>query len=108
MARQDTAKPDLEEIVSFLDPAFFGFLGLFFLGAAILTGRTRLWFYTLMSYLFYSAAYPPYIVLLVVVSLINFYTGKALNLVRQPSMRRLILALGIGGSLSLLGYFKWM
>jgi D-alanyl-lipoteichoic acid acyltransferase DltB (MBOAT superfamily) len=93
--------------VSFLAPEFFFFLGLFFLGAALLNGRARLWFYTLMSYLFYSAAYPPHTLLLAVISLINYYTSQGLKYTDHTSTRRLILGFGVGASLALLGYFKY-
>jgi alginate O-acetyltransferase complex protein AlgI len=93
--------------VSFLDPVFFCFLSFFFLGAAMLRGKLRIWFYTLMSYIFYSAAYPPYVVLLALISVINFYTGHALDKARGSSTRRLVVVLGVAGSLLLLGYFKY-
>ena len=93
--------------MSFIDPEFFCFLGLFFLGAATLSNNTRLWFYVFMSYLFYSVAYPPYVILLFLITLINFYSAKGMNAVSRQSIRSLILIVGVGASLSLLVYFKY-
>ncbi|MBF0164932.1 MAG: MBOAT family protein [Magnetococcales bacterium] len=68
-------------------------------------GRWRIQLLNVASLIFYGAWNPYYIILLVFSSLIDYYGSLAL--VRWRHADRLILALALGGNLSILIFFKY-
>jgi alginate O-acetyltransferase complex protein AlgI len=61
----------------------------------------------LASYLFYAAWNPPFVLLLWISTLIDFFVGRRLYFVKKVAMRRLLLALSLMGNLGLLAFFKY-
>jgi D-alanyl-lipoteichoic acid acyltransferase DltB (MBOAT superfamily) len=61
----------------------------------------------LASYIFYAAWNPPFIILLWISTLIDYFVGKELYIEDRPAKRKLLLALSLAGNLGMLGYFKY-
>jgi alginate O-acetyltransferase complex protein AlgI len=59
------------------------------------------------SYAFYAAWNPPFVLLLLISSLIDFYAGKQLHIEERQSRRHLWLALSLLVNLGFLGFFKY-
>lgn len=59
------------------------------------------------SYLFYAAWNPPFVLLLVLSTLIDFVTGARMAAATRPAARKAWLALSLVANLGLLGYFKY-
>ncbi len=59
------------------------------------------------SYIFYAAWNPPFIVLLWISTLIDWYVAKALGSEEVPLKRRLLLGVSLATNLGLLGFFKY-
>jgi alginate O-acetyltransferase complex protein AlgI len=66
--------------------------------------KAHLWF---SSYLFYAAWNPPFVLLLWISTLVDWFAGKAINSTTSLSRRRLFLGLSLTTNLGLLGYFKY-
>jgi alginate O-acetyltransferase complex protein AlgI len=64
---------------------------------------------TLSSLVFYAYWNPPYIALLVLSILVNYFVGKAIdpNSGRKQKIRFVVLIWGVSGNLLLLAYFKY-
>ena len=61
----------------------------------------------LASYIFYAAWNPPFIVLLWISTLIDYFVGMKLYDENNPTKRKLLLAVSLIGNLGMLGYFKY-
>jgi alginate O-acetyltransferase complex protein AlgI len=59
------------------------------------------------SYLFYAAWNPPFVTLLWITTLIDWYAAAALGKTVEVWKRRLLLAVSMSGNLGLLGFFKY-
>jgi alginate O-acetyltransferase complex protein AlgI len=61
----------------------------------------------LASYIFYAAWNPPFIILLWISTLIDYFVGKQLYFEENKAKRKLLLAASLIGNLGMLGYFKY-
>ncbi|NIQ02922.1 MAG: MBOAT family protein [Nitrospinaceae bacterium] len=61
----------------------------------------------LASYVFYAAWNPPFVVLLWISTLIDWFVARALVKEEVRRRRRVLLSLSLAGNLGLLGYFKY-
>ncbi|MBS1811276.1 MAG: MBOAT family protein [Acidobacteria bacterium] len=59
------------------------------------------------SYIFYAAWNPPFVVILWVTTLVDWFVAKHLFRAMQPRRRQLLLMVSLIGNLGLLGYFKY-
>ncbi len=59
------------------------------------------------SYIFYAAWNPPFVILLWLSTLVDWYVAKALADEDVQLKRRLLLAVSLGVNLGLLGFFKY-
>ena len=59
------------------------------------------------SYLFYAAWNPPFVILLWISTLTDWYAARAIQRARRPAFKRLFLILSLGVNLGLLGFFKY-
>jgi alginate O-acetyltransferase complex protein AlgI len=59
------------------------------------------------SYLFYAAWNPPFVILLWISTLVDWYVAKALEDQEAPAKRRVLLVLSLAVNLGLLGFFKY-
>lgn len=84
------------------------YLMLFMCGSLTLSGKARIFFYTVFSYVFYAASFPPYILLLLTSSIVDFYTGKKLDKTEQLWKRKALLSLSLTINLGLLASFKYL
>jgi alginate O-acetyltransferase complex protein AlgI len=66
--------------------------------------KNQLWF---ASYLFYAAWNPPFVLLLWISTLVDWFAGRRLAVAKTSLMRRLIVVLSLMVNLGLLGYFKY-
>ena len=69
--------------------------------------RTQKSVLLIASYLFYAAWNPPFVILLWVSTLADWYIAKALEEQDAPAKRRMLLALSLTVNLGLLGFFKY-
>lgn len=61
----------------------------------------------LASYLFYAAWNPPFILLLWLSTVVDFYVGKALYTQENPHKKKLLLVVSLIGNLGMLIFFKY-
>src|SRR5687768_8187026 len=61
----------------------------------------------LASYLFYAVWNPPFIILLWISTLIDYFVGKRLYAEENRSRRKILLLVSLVGNLGMLGYFKY-
>ena len=59
------------------------------------------------SYLFYAAWSPPFVILIWISTLVDWYAGKHLHRVANPVRRRFLLGISLAANLGLLGFFKY-
>ena len=59
------------------------------------------------SYLFYAAWNPPFVILLWISTLVDWYAAKALAKEEVQVKRRILLSISLGVNLGLLGFFKY-
>jgi alginate O-acetyltransferase complex protein AlgI len=59
------------------------------------------------SYLFYAAWNPPFVVLLWISTVLDWFVARGLHVEQRPARRRLLLAVSMAGNLGLLGFFKY-
>lgn len=59
------------------------------------------------SYLFYGAWSPPYVVLLLASTALDWWLARLLGRCEDSQRRRFLLAVSLAGNLGLLGYFKY-
>lgn len=61
----------------------------------------------LASYLFYAAWNPPFILLLWLSTVIDFFVGRALYTEQNPNKKKLLLVISLIGNLGMLCFFKY-
>lgn len=61
----------------------------------------------IFSYVFYSWTYPPYIFLLLISTIIDFYCGLKIENASERKRRKFFLIISLITNLGLLGYFKY-
>lgn len=61
----------------------------------------------LASYIFYAAWNPPFIILLWLSTVIDFYVGRALYTQENPNKKKLLLVVSLIGNLGMLCFFKY-
>ncbi len=61
----------------------------------------------LASYIFYAAWNPPFILLLWLSTVVDFYVGRALNNQEKVAKKRLLLVLSLMGNIGMLCFFKY-
>jgi alginate O-acetyltransferase complex protein AlgI len=66
--------------------------------------KTHLW---ISSYLFYAAWNPPFVLLLWISTIIDWFVGKTIAETKTLLQKRLLLTLSLSVNLGLLGYFKY-
>ncbi len=59
------------------------------------------------SYFFYSAWNPPFVLLLMLSTVVDWYVAKGMARLEVPRQRRLLMIVSLVANLSLLGYFKY-
>lgn len=59
------------------------------------------------SYLFYAAWNPPFVILLVLSTVVDFLMAKLMGRENRPGQRRLYLIVSLAANLGMLGYFKY-
>lgn len=74
---------------------------------APLSWRTKKINLLVASYLFYAAWNPPFVVLLWISTMVDWWAAKRLHATEAPAQRRLLLGLSVATNLGLLGYFKY-
>ncbi len=89
----------------------FTFL-VFFLTVLWISRRPQSWnvkkgFLLLMSYLFYACWNPPFVVLLWISTVGDWYFAKGISAAGKAGMRKLFLAASLALNLGLLGYYKY-
>ena len=62
---------------------------------------------TLLSYLFYGWANPPFVLLMLTSTLIDYTCGRVISTSTRPRSRKVALTVSICSNLSLLGFFKY-
>ena len=61
----------------------------------------------LASYLFYAAWNPPFVVLLWISTLVDWWVSQRMAKTQQKAARQILLGLSLGVNLGILGYFKY-
>jgi len=59
------------------------------------------------SYMFYAAWHPPFVILLLICTLADWFAGKGIAAARTKMARRLFLAMALSINLGMLGFFKY-
>ena len=59
------------------------------------------------SYVFYAAWNPPFVVLLWISTLVDWFAGKAIYRTRRPGRKKVLLILSLSANFGLLGYYKY-
>src|SRR3982751_6603793 len=59
------------------------------------------------SYIFYAAWNPPFVLLLWLSTIVDFFVGKALYTQENKSKRKLLLVISLIGNLGMLCFFKY-
>jgi D-alanyl-lipoteichoic acid acyltransferase DltB (MBOAT superfamily) len=89
----------------------FSFLVFFFAVYALFwilpTWPQKKWLLLIASYLFYAAWNPPYIVLLLFSTSVDWWLARLIGRTDNSSRRRMLLLVSLASNLGLLGYFKY-
>ncbi len=85
---------------------------LFFLGVLlhyyiVPSWRSRKVVLLLASYIFYAAWNPPFVVLLWISTVVDWFVARGIHAARSRRKRRFLLAVSLAANLGLLGYFKY-
>jgi alginate O-acetyltransferase complex protein AlgI len=83
---------------------FAAFLGLWTLPFGWTTRRVVL---LLASYLFYASWSPPFVILLWVSTVVDFFAARWIAAEERPGPRKLALTISLAANLGLLGFFKY-
>jgi alginate O-acetyltransferase complex protein AlgI len=59
------------------------------------------------SYIFYAAWNPPFVILLWVTTVVDWFVAQAIGRTQNTAKRRMLLLISLAGNLGLLGYFKY-
>ena len=88
--------------------SFFVFLAIVVVVSRMIPSwRFRKLFLLLGSYLFYAAWNPPFVSLLWISTVVDWYATKAIARATRPERKRLYLGLSLLTNLGMLGYFKY-
>lgn len=71
------------------------------------TSSQKKWTLLIASYVFYSAWNPPFVALLLLATLVDWWLARQIGRSRNPSRRRFLLVTSLASNLGLLGYFKY-
>lgn len=93
--------------MSFAELRFLAFFPTVVAVFLLLPVRIRWVFLLVASYAFYMAWRPEYGLLLLAITLIDFYAGLLLGKEERPEMRKLYLVISLGANLFLLFFFKY-
>ena len=66
--------------------------------------KNHLW---ISSYLFYAAWNPPFVILLWISTVVDWFAGKWMATAKSPVQKRAFLVMSLSANLGLLGYFKY-
>lgn len=69
--------------------------------------RAKKLFLLLASYFFYATWNPPFVVLLWISTLADWFIAKSLNQTKRQTVRRILVVGSLAVNLGLLGYFKY-
>ena len=94
--------------MGFNSSEFLFFILFVFAGTLLFSGRSRIIFFTLMSYVFYSSGYLPYLLLLFASTLIDYIAGFEIGRSQSTRRKKSFLILSVTGNLLLLGAFKYL
>jgi alginate O-acetyltransferase complex protein AlgI len=83
------------------------FILILFLHNLPLSWKTKKVNLLLASYIFYAAWNPPFILLLWLSTVIDFYVGRALYTQENPHKKKLLLVVSLIGNLGMLCFFKY-
>ncbi|MES2748291.1 MAG: MBOAT family O-acyltransferase [Bacteroidota bacterium] len=83
------------------------FIIILFLHNLPLSWKTKKVNLLLASYIFYAAWNPPFILLLWLSTVIDFYVGRALYTQENPHKKKLLLVVSLIGNLGMLCFFKY-
>lgn len=83
------------------------FLIMLFLHSLPISWRIKKVNLLLASYIFYAAWNPPFILLLWLSTVVDFYVGRALYTQENPYKKKLLLVLSLIGNLGMLCFFKY-
>lgn len=87
--------------------AFAAFLAVTLFIIGFLPTRGRVYALIVASYLFYSVTYPPWVLLLAVVSVVDYWLARAIERERTAQLRRGLLAASCTLNLGLLAFYKY-
>ncbi len=93
--------------MSFASATFFLFLAAAITGCAVLGRQSRIRFLLVMSLLFYSAAYPPHVLLLLTSCIGDYWIVALMVRTKHPDLRRGLIVLSLAVNLGLLATFKY-
>lgn len=83
------------------------FILILFLHSLPISWKTKKINLLLASYIFYAAWNPPFILLLWMSTIIDFYVGRALYTQENPHKKKLLLVISLIGNLGMLCFFKY-
>ncbi len=83
------------------------FLAIISLHYTIRSWQTQKTILLVASYVFYAALNPPFVILLWISTLVDWYVAKALESEEKDSQRRVLLSVSLFVNLGLLGFFKY-
>ncbi len=86
---------------------FVFFAAVLILSRMIGSWRMRKGFLLIVSYFFYAAWNPPFVILLWISTIIDWILGKKIFNTQNQTKRRIFLWLSLAANLGLLGYFKY-
>jgi D-alanyl-lipoteichoic acid acyltransferase DltB (MBOAT superfamily) len=90
---------------SFTFLIFFAFV--FFASRLIRNWRVNKFFLLMMSYLFYSAWNPPFVILLWISTTFDWFIAREMDRAQEPKKRKTLLIVSLLINLGFLGYFKY-
>jgi D-alanyl-lipoteichoic acid acyltransferase DltB (MBOAT superfamily) len=86
---------------------FVPFIAIVFLAAMTLGQRARVLALIALSYVFYSIPYPPWLLLLIAVTVADFHLARWIDRSENPAMRRLAVVVSCALNLGLLAAYKY-
>ena len=93
--------------MSFTSALFAIFVCIVFPILGVLGERHRILFLTVASYVFYSASYPPWVVILFSATFADYHLARLLDRTQGIRSRRLLVVASCAVNLGLLGFFKY-
>jgi alginate O-acetyltransferase complex protein AlgI len=96
--------------MTFDSKEFLIFFAVIFLAWSIIQKRDRTvrnGFLLIASYIFYGFWSPPFVILIVISTLVDFYLAKAISRAAEPKAKKRLLGLSVAVNLGLLGFFKY-